>query len=231
GRKRGATDIAIPPGRQNPDGALCILPDAPGRTTSSVCSRQYARRAIIDADFGFLDYQEKAELAISEAATSIDNINKLIEEIDQETNRMIERTEVISAPGIPAIEKKRVINSFAEFLKNKANKLKEEAKIGAGRFATFSEMIIFLLPIEQQMLDKDKYKEDIDAFLRMAEGLLQVIPKNRESVAAFKRTIENIPRITAEFNKAKKLLVEALDDCVMIFDQAERSIFEITAKT
>jgi len=52
-------------------------------------------------DLGFLDHQEKAELAAIACGKSIETMTALIAEINAETNRNVEALETVSGPSVP----------------------------------------------------------------------------------------------------------------------------------
>jgi hypothetical protein len=113
----------------------------------------------------------------------------------------------------------------------KADDLKQEVSIAQENFDLFANSFIMLAEIEREDGDVDKYKEGLTDFLKQAEGMLASLTSNREPVLQFKNSVENLPRITIQFNQAKRMLKEALNECLQLFDQVERSIYEITAKT
>jgi hypothetical protein len=182
-------------------------------------------------DLGVLDYLEKAEQTLTICNRSLNRMAALILEIGVETEKQVPEVERLSSPSISATEKKCAINAFASFLKMKADDLKQEVSIAQENFDLFANSFIMLAEIEREDGDVDKYKEGLTDFLKQAEGMLASLTSNREPVLQFKNSVENLPRITIQFNQAKRMLKEALNECLQLFDQVERSIYEITAKT
>ena len=88
-----------------------------------------------------------------------------------------------------------------------------------------------LAAIERNTTEKDKYQDSISKFLKEAEVMLAAIPENRDSIVKFKKSVDDLPKITIQFNQARRLLQDALDECIELFDQTERNIYEITATT
>lgn len=190
-----------------------------------------APSALENDDFGILDHAEKIEEAIGASVTSLESITGIIEAIGEETNRQVLEVEKISSPAIPAKEKKTVINGFANFLKSKAADLKREAAAARENFTSFVGGLLIAANFERQHGDAEKYKNDIARFLAEAENILVTIPQNRASILSMKTAVENLPRITIQFNQAKKELIDALDECLDLFDHAEMGIYKITAGT
>ena len=182
-------------------------------------------------ELGLLDHAERAEDAIQAAVSSLERITNLIKEIGDETDREVEIIEKVSAPGTPAKEQKAVINSFAAFLKLRAFDLKQQAVIAHESFASFVASMIAAAHIQREFSDAEKYRSDVAKFLNIAEGTLTTLASNREGLTTLRTAVGNIPRLTIQFNQAKKQLLDALNECLQVFDGAERGIFEITAGT
>ena len=180
---------------------------------------------------GLLDLQEEAEEAINAAGTALNRINELIVEIGAATNLQVTEIEKLSFANSAAKDKKNLINEFASFIEARATNLKQEASIAREHFNLYSQAIISLAALQRQGGDVDQYKRDVAVLLKNAEQILVTLPENRTSIEGFKSAVRNLPRITSHFNRSKRLLIEALDECTELFDQTERSIYEMTEKT
>ncbi len=179
---------------------------------------------------GILDHQERAEAAINAANGSINAMARLIDEINVETNRNVEEVERVSSSQFSAAVKKKVINGFAEFLKSKSTRLKQEAIAAKTNLKDFFDALTFVIDMEKEFVDPQKLETDLAALLAQASIVMQTLPANRESIGSFKKVLESIPRITIQFNQAKKLLIDALDDCGQVFDETERMLLGLMAK-
>jgi hypothetical protein len=182
-------------------------------------------------ELGLLDHLERGEDAMQTATSSMQRISSLIKEIGDETGIQVDVFEKISDPNISAKEKKAVINNFATFLKSKAIDLKQQAIIAQEGFASFVAAMIVAARIQREYGDVEKYRGDVAEFLNVAETVLATLALNRESITRLRTVVENLPRITIQFNQAKRQLLDALTECLQVFDGAERGIFEITAGT
>jgi hypothetical protein len=178
---------------------------------------------------GLLDIQEEAEEAIHIAGNAMNRINELIVEIGKETDSQVSDIEKYSMASTK--DKKRSINEYASFIEDRATRLKREAYIARENFSLYSQAIISLAALQRQGGDAEQYSKDLAALLMSAETILSTLPGNRTSIEGFKTAIRNLPRITSQFNRSKRLLIEALDECIILFDQTERSIYEITGST
>jgi hypothetical protein len=184
-----------------------------------------------DGALGLLDLQERAEEAIGAAGIAINRINELIGEIGKGTDEQVIQIEKLSVANSTTKDKKKLINEFASFLETRAGGLKLEASLAREHFSVYAQALISLASLQRQAGDADQYKKDVSALLEAVEPILVTLPQNRTSIDGFKTAVRNLPRITSEFNRSKKLLIEALDECTQLFDQTERSIYELTEKT
>jgi hypothetical protein len=182
-------------------------------------------------ELGLLDHAERAEDAIQAATSSLNRIADLIKEIGDETDKQVAIIEKVTAPGTSAKEQKAVINSFAGFLKLKAVDLKQQAVIARESFTSFVSSMILTARIQREFGNAEKYQSDVSEFLNIAEGALATLAFSREQLVGLRLAVENIPRLTMQFNQAKKELLDALNECLQVFAGAERGIFEITAGT
>jgi hypothetical protein len=174
------------------------------------------KQNVVD-DLGILDHQEKAEIAILAGNKSVDAMSALMAEINVETDRNVELLENVSSPLVSAVDKKTVVNSFATFLKSRAVRLKQEALAAKTNYFDFFDAVAFVIEMEREFADPEKYRADVATFLKHTEGVMNVIPKSRESISSFKKTLESMPRITIQFNQAKRVLIDALEECALVF--------------
>jgi hypothetical protein len=184
-----------------------------------------------DEGDGLLDLQEQAEEAINAAGTAINRINELIKEIGTATDTQTTEIEKLSLTHSTTKDKKKSINDFASLVETRATSLKQEASAAREYFSLYSQAIISLAALQRQGTDAERYNNDVAALLKSADHILATLPANRTSIEGFRSAVRNLPRITSQFNRAKRLLIEALDECTQLFDETERSIYEITEKT
>jgi hypothetical protein len=183
-------------------------------------------------ELGMLDYVERAENAIEAATTGLNAISEVINEIGKEMAKQTEAVErILSAPGTTTKEKKTLINDFASFIKTKALALKREAVSARENFIIYCGTLITIAAIERESSDPEKYKNDLNAMLSSVEPILAAIPESRSALINFRTAIENLPRITIQFNQAKRFLLEALAECSQLYDETEKSIYEIAGRT
>lgn len=177
---------------------------------------------------GLLDHMEKSEDAIAVVNVSLNRIAEMIVHIGEETSQQVARMEAISAPSIPAKEKKIVVNNFASLLKSRAHDLKREAAKAREWFAIWTSSVITAARIEREDGDIERYKRDRSAFFVEIKKMRISALEARIPIAGYRASVEALPRITIQFNQAKKLLIDALDECMQLLDQTEHGLNEIT---
>lgn len=206
---------------------LSPMPEKTLEVASKARDADHSIKAVAE-EFGILDHLERAENALAAAIACSSRIAPLVNEIADETNRQVAIFE--SSASLPAGPKKTIVNNFASFLRSKAEELKREASSACENFDTFADATILMAALEKETLDTERYDKDLAEFLRSAEGVLPIFSQARSATVAFMEVAKNLPRITIQFNQAKKELLEATGECLKFFDGVERRIFEITAR-
>ncbi len=181
-------------------------------------------------DFGLLDLQERGEEAMESAAAAINRMNALILEINAATEVQTSEMERLNLSGPTVKGMKKSVDEFASFLDSKAANLKQEAYNARENFSVYAQTVVAIAALQRQTLDEDQYQKDVTSLLANVEPILESLPTNRQALMNFRSTIQNVPRITAHFNRAKRNLIDALDECILLHDQTEQSIYEIAQK-
>jgi hypothetical protein len=178
---------------------------------------------------GFLDYMESAELSIEAALRATQDMSTQIEEIGKETNRQVEIIEKSAAAS--AAVRKRDINNFAAFLSARSTSLRQSALTTSENFKTFIESGIAVFSMAKEVGVDKRTAEQKELFLEQLKGLIKIVIASRESMRGFKASASAIPRITSEFNKAKRELIEALDLCLQTLEDVEQNAMRFAAET
>jgi hypothetical protein len=209
-------------------GAVQQVDQPPMERAPDVRENNQITKPILE-EFGILDHMEKAEKSLADSISAASRIGPLIEEIAEEVNRQTAIFE--QSVGLPASQKKTIVNAFASFLKEKAVELKQAASSARESFDTFADSTILGASLEKETVDKERYEKDIAEFLHGAESVLPTFALARNATVSFISIAQNLPRITIQFNQAKRELLAAAGECVNFFENAEGRIFEITART
>lgn len=199
-----------------------------GRIASNTNEDNQPGKQTLD-EFGILDHMEKAEKSLATSLAAASRIGPLVDDIANEMNRRA--TVFEQSVNLTAAQKKTIVNDFAQFLKEKSVELNREANSARESFDTFAESVILGASLEKEALDAERYERDLAEFLRGAESVLPSFAIARNATISFIAVAQSLPRITIQFNQAKRELLEAAAECVSFFDSAERRIFEITAQT
>ncbi|TWB92150.1 hypothetical protein FBZ93_112220 [Bradyrhizobium macuxiense] len=182
-----------------------------------------------DDDAGLLDIQEEGEEAVAAATRAVNRISEVIHEIGEATNHQTSELEKLSLAS--AKEKKNAINEYATFIEERASTLKKESAIARQNFTIFAQAVVSLVALQRQTGGSDQYKSDAAILLNLTESMLLTLSNVRPIVAQFRIAIQNLPRITSHFNRSKKLLIEAIDECIGLFDQTELAMHHIAKGT
>ncbi len=178
---------------------------------------------------GSLDHLENAQSSMETANSALTKITSLINQITDETNTQVNEIQQWSTQT-PARVRKTSINNFAKFLTEKSEKLTIEASLIGDNFLAFSQSVVQISNIQRE--DNPHLKdESFSELLDRAEDILSVVLNTRSAVLEFRRSVEVLPRITIQFNKAKKLLLDALDECLQMFDKIENAMYKIASET
>ncbi|UWU79165.1 hypothetical protein N2603_12105 [Bradyrhizobium huanghuaihaiense] len=182
-----------------------------------------------DEGVGLLDLQEEGEEAIALASAAVARIGEFIDEITQATNHQTSEIEKLSLAS--AKEKKRSINEYATFIELRANAMKREASTARENFAIFSQAAIALAALQKQSADAQQYQNEVTVLLNSAEAMLSVLTTSRTSIEGFKSAIQRLPRITTQFDRSKRLLIEATDECIDLVNDTENRMYQIAGRT
>ena len=183
-----------------------------------------------EGEVGILDIQERAEESLQIATIAVNRVNEIILELGAGFTSQVEQIEKLSFANSSAKDKKRHIDEFALVMEKHAKNLRQEASIAREGFNDYCQAVIAIASIQRQGSNDQKYQNDIRALLTSVEAILQVLPESRASLEGFKTAVHVLPRITSQFNRSKKVLLDALEECTRLFDHTERSIYEITAQ-
>lgn len=223
-RQRAAGHSLGPPSSSSPNGP------PPTHTGDQGSDAPVVPPAIDDEELGLLDHQEKAERSIQQAHQSLLNMVKIIMDIANETDRRTRDIERLTGRDTPASEKKNVINSFASFLSTKATALSCETHgVGEG-FDGFADSFIMLTTLLRESDRPENARPELNIFLDQSEELLKALPSGKESISTLRNVAASLPRVTIQFNRAKKKLLSALDEGLELFDQIERRVYQISAE-
>jgi hypothetical protein len=175
-------------------------------------------------ELGLLDLQEIAESAIDAANAAVNQIAELLAEITAETTQRTKEVESVSAPSIPAAEKKRVINKFAAFLKSKSTQLAAESAVAKNNFRAYFEANTSLFNLGKTDIDRDLFQKARSQSLNSAGIILSNVQEARLAITSYRETIASMPRMTIQLNQARRQFLDALDENLAFVNETEAAI-------
>jgi hypothetical protein len=173
---------------------------------------------IIEDELGLLDYMELGEDSFKEVVEIIQRMTVAIEWIGI---RFTERAEVINRqtalnPEMGNKAKKRLVNSSANDLHSFNQRLKTEIPLFAETYKKGIDSYSNGIKISMDFLpDKE---EEIEDTINSIDIFIAAIEQSTEICEGFKKTIDELPRMTKEFNSAKRIGSGILFEMISEFD-------------
>lgn len=176
-------------------------------------------------DVGFIELIDQAEnsftslteitLRISDYTHDVaDNMNKRTKEINDLTNQSIGNVSRKTA--------KRLISKAANDLNQYAERMETEYPLFSRNLNEGIDSIIKAtkLSVDFETSDSEvsQLHENLDSVKKLNSSIFQTIPHIKD----FRDTIDNLPRITSDINKAKRKTVNILDNYLDEFDTGLR---------
>lgn len=176
---------------------------------------------------GILDLLEKSESSIDEMTTEIDSLALIIESIAMETNKQTILVEKENQTNVSSRIKKQSINRFAAVLTEHAQQLFDGSSRAKILFNTLHEAQTEL----RSLLVSSATDAEIAQFQRIVtESFGKMLTGSvgaRDEIINFRKTVESLPRITSEFQRAKRRLLEAIDENIGFLNNVESGILEL----
>lgn len=174
----------------------------------------------VEEELGLLDYLDDGEESFSNIEDILLRMTDAIEWIGK---RFTERTEEISRltalnPDMRNNAKRRLVNSTAEDMHSFNTRLKTEIPLFSETYKrgidSFSNAIKISVDFEA---DKE---EDIDVTIDSIDTFVFAIEESNKVCKDFRDSVNDFPRMTKEFNSAKRLSSKILTDLISEFDIA-----------
>jgi hypothetical protein len=174
----------------------------------------------IEEELGLLDYLDEGEECFQDIE---DILLRMTDSIEWIGKRFTERTDEINKqtalnPEMGNKTKRRLINAAAEDMHSFNARLKTEIPLFSETYKrgidSFSNAIKISLDLEA---DKE---EDIDETIDSLDTFISAIEESNQVCEEFRDSMNNFPRMTKEFNAAKRLSTKNLTDLINEFDIA-----------
>jgi hypothetical protein len=168
--------------------------------------------AVIEEEFGLIDYQIMMQEYLNESNQSLNRISEATTWIGDQFNKKTTEIGNIVASGNQ--NNLKIIQDFfirtAEVMDNYANKIEPEIPIFFDNFEKAVSTISNLYNISYKDLKvtEDENESTINSIVFLASGITSAV----SGMTSFLSSIEGFPRMSKEFNKAKSNVVEKLKD-------------------
>ncbi|MDH5415601.1 MAG: hypothetical protein OEW87_15800 [Flavobacteriaceae bacterium] len=165
---------------------------------------------IDDDDYGFFDYLESFEDLNDKMCASLNNITEATEKIGENMNKRSEDMNQVSGSNEKNnfIKIKKIIKLSSEDMERYASSLEVQLPIfsssRAGTLEALSKALVMYRDFEGSIEDLEELETNLKA---MRESALE----SKVGILQFKKTISDLPRITSDFNRSKKHVIQVLN--------------------
>jgi hypothetical protein len=172
----------------------------------------------VQEELGILDYMDQTETSMSRATESLSAIAGILSELGDQTNAI---TMSLSNPNISTSDKKYIVNQFAQTMDGVATRLESEVTSASQYFADGVNNTIDALALDEFSSQDD----DLESLRATMQDLAGTIRHIRIHAAYLTDSIAATPRITKEFNAARRKLADASTQNVLFLDSAAQQLF------
>jgi hypothetical protein len=176
---------------------------------------------------GILDLVETSENSIAEMTEQLENLAQIINKIAEETKKQTILLEEQNLADVSTAAKKASINGFADFLMENAQQLFDKSSRAR---ILFRNLFDAQTDLQSMILGNMSAEERANAKQTVTRGYSEMLTGAlgaRENVLDYKRIVEALPRITSQFHRARKRLVEALNENIEYLNDVERGILSL----
>lgn len=173
-----------------------------------------------DEDLGLLDYMEIGEESFSDIEEILGRMTIAIEWL---AKRFVERTKEIDLqnsvnPQMGNKTKKRMVNTAADDMNSFNKRLGVEIPLFSETYKRGTDCFSNALKISVT-LKSDKV-EDIENTINSIDVFIGAILGSNQNCKEFRDAVNDFPRMTKEFNQAKRVCLSILDSLMNEFDIA-----------
>jgi hypothetical protein len=163
-----------------------------------------------DEELGFLDYVEIGNDSLENGTASLSRIEEAITDIGRKTS---ENTPKLTAANEQrdVAKQKQILNTVARALDEFGLRIDAELPIFSNSYSTGIDAISKSAILWEADFNLDD-KTPIQTVHDSLESLLSGIIGSREAMASMGQIVASLPRVTANFNRAKKHAAQSLAD-------------------
>lgn len=172
-------------------------------------------------DFGYLDYLEIYENRMADFNSTLTIISDATERVGNQTERRTQEVEEFAKQPYDAKAAHRIIKRTSDDLYSYADILKKHlptlSDCRESAFQAFNNALLFL-----QELNNDD--DDIIELQSNLNNLVSSLQSSRQGLTGFKNSVQNLPRLKSDLNKAKRTVVEQLNILLKELDTTEQTL-------
>jgi hypothetical protein len=163
-----------------------------------------------DEELGFLDYVEIGSDSLASGTASLSRIEEAITDVGRKTSESTPKLTAANEQGDVA-KQKQILNTVAWALEEFGLRINTELPIFSNSYSTGIDAISKSAILWEADFNVDD-KTPIQTVHDSLESLLAGIITSREAMVSMEQTVSALPRVTANFNKAKKHAAQSLAD-------------------
>lgn len=179
---------------------------------------------------GFLDLMALFEEASQVSTSSLNKQTTILEQITAETKKRTGEIDSGAFNNASAIDQKRSMNAFADFLKARALEIIQESASSRDAFRASIDALIALFEMDKAEDSESRNADKRARLIETANSLLHTIGETKEATTRFRQSVFEMPKITIQFNQAKKQLTAAVDTQLSVFNEMEERLVTLTSK-
>lgn len=180
---------------------------------------------VCDDEPGFLDLIELGNENFDLTGSAASRIATYIEELGAasvETSERLGSLDMKTSAGVASA--KRIVNAMAERLYHFAEKLRADIPIMR---ETFGKAISSVQSAAELLPDfQGNPSANLEENIEMLRSLESTIKDTRENIGSLRHSVEGAPRMTTQYNRAKRHAQEALAELEVTLDEQLRLVTE-----
>ncbi|MGQ0603868.1 MAG: DUF4062 domain-containing protein [Anaerolineales bacterium] len=186
----------------------------------------------VPEDEGIIELMERAEAESRKFVEIMTALTGGLQEMSSGIERVtIEQKEYRESGSLDLATQKRFSNQAADILSGFANKMRSGMPALSANLYSFVNAYGKALAIAPEFSSSDKNIAALAQALANLEGLESAMNSSQTSVRGMRESAARLPRLTTQFNRARREILEVLDTYLATVDKARDLVSEIIANT
>jgi hypothetical protein len=178
-----------------------------------------------ESDLGMLDYDAIAAVSLKEATDRTEIIANAVKGLGESVSSISVELGTANAAGDQPLVR-RLIAKSAEEMTDCADKLEDQAPIIGDLFKCGYDAMISVIEIRSADFGGDSANAEKEKLIGLTLGLIDTILSSQASMSGLRRSVEVLPRMTKEINKAKRRLLRACEGVISMYDDMNSRLVE-----